>query len=73
MSSARNSVVSLSSSAGSTKVETRLVAESKSSLVGGEGAMLHSSSSKDDDLLSTSSDEIETMARRTLGNLPEVS
>lgn len=79
--STRNSVVSLSSSSGSQRVETRLAPGSNSlppsspfQKDGGEGACLASSSSKDDDdLLSTSSDEIEAMARRTLGNLPEVA
>ncbi|CCD83469.1 Band 7 domain-containing protein [Caenorhabditis elegans] len=70
MSSARNSVVSLSSN-GSVKVETRLVSNERSSSIQQEGAMLPSSSSKDDDLLSTSSDEVENMATRTLQQLEE--
>lgn len=71
MSSARNSVVSLSSN-GSVKVETRLVGNERHSSIQQEGAMLPSSSSKDDDLLSTSSDEVENMATRTLQQLEEV-
>uniref|UniRef100_A0A8R1IEV4 Uncharacterized protein n=1 Tax=Caenorhabditis japonica TaxID=281687 RepID=A0A8R1IEV4_CAEJA len=70
MSSARNSVVSLSSN-GSVKVETRLVNNERNSSIQQEGAMLPSSSSKDDDLLSTSSDEVENMATRTLQQLEE--
>ncbi|CAO4385494.1 unnamed protein product [Caenorhabditis nigoni] len=70
MSSARNSVVSLSSN-GSVKVETRLVSNERQSSIQQEGAMLPSSSSKDDDLLSTSSDEVENMATRTLQQLEE--
>ncbi|CAB3400296.1 unnamed protein product [Caenorhabditis bovis] len=69
--SARNSVVSHSSN-GSVKVETRLAGnDSRMSSFQQEGAMLPSSSSKDDDLLSTSSDEVENMATRTLQHMEE--
>uniref|UniRef100_A0A914ZEX5 Band 7 domain-containing protein n=2 Tax=Parascaris TaxID=6254 RepID=A0A914ZEX5_PARUN len=47
---------------GSNRIETRLV---------DEGAMLPSSSSKDDDILSESSDEVETLAMQTLDNISE--
>ena len=71
--SVRGSVVSLSSNGSSSRVETRLADSRALSLRSGEeGAMLPSSSSKDDDLLSTSSDEVETMARQTLDHLVEV-
>ncbi|CAD6187425.1 unnamed protein product [Caenorhabditis auriculariae] len=72
MSSARNSVASLSSN-GSAKVETRLTSGHNSRLgsIQQEGAMLPSSSSKDDDLLSTSSDEVENAAMRTLQHMEE--
>uniref|UniRef100_A0A1I7X459 USP domain-containing protein n=1 Tax=Heterorhabditis bacteriophora TaxID=37862 RepID=A0A1I7X459_HETBA len=73
--SARNSVVSLSSN-GSSRVETRLMDTPSRPLsivshrcMPEEGAMLPSSSSKDDDLLSTSSDEVENMAMQTLVHL----
>ncbi|KAK0405867.1 hypothetical protein QR680_018244 [Steinernema hermaphroditum] len=66
--SARNSIVSLVSSndphshVGSRSVQTKLV---------DEGAMLPSSSSKDEDILSDSSDEIENIAMQTLEHLHE--
>ncbi|VDK22116.1 unnamed protein product [Anisakis simplex] len=62
--SARHSVVSLLSSKESSgnRVETRLV---------DEGAMLPSSSSKDDDILSESSDDVEALAMQTLDNISE--
>uniref|UniRef100_A0A1I8AN90 Uncharacterized protein n=1 Tax=Steinernema glaseri TaxID=37863 RepID=A0A1I8AN90_9BILA len=66
--SARNSIVSLVSSndahshVDSRSVQTKLV---------DEGAMLPSSSSKDEDILSDSSDEIENIAMQTLEHLHE--
>uniref|UniRef100_A0A7E4VGB0 PHB domain-containing protein n=1 Tax=Panagrellus redivivus TaxID=6233 RepID=A0A7E4VGB0_PANRE len=76
MASARNSVVSLVSTAGSgmtpsggasrrgtsaSQVETKLLDD--------EGVILPSSSSKDDDILSDSSDDIENLAMRTLEHI----
>lgn len=67
--SAKQSVVSLVSSADSSKqaprTETRLLRE--------EGAMAASSSSKEDDALSQSSGETEAMAMATLERLPDDS
>ncbi|PAV81801.1 hypothetical protein WR25_10158 [Diploscapter pachys] len=74
--SARNSVVSLSSTGSNSRIETKLAenhtssARAPPSTASQEGAMLPSSSSKDD-ILSTSSDEIENIAMRTLDNLEE--
>ncbi|KJH42029.1 hypothetical protein DICVIV_11989 [Dictyocaulus viviparus] len=73
--STRCSITSLSSC--SSKVETRLAnnpsrASLYSHVSGQEGAMIPSSSSKDDDILSSSSDEIEKMAMQTLDNLAKV-
>uniref|UniRef100_A0A0M3I9X8 BLOC-1-related complex subunit 7 n=1 Tax=Ascaris lumbricoides TaxID=6252 RepID=A0A0M3I9X8_ASCLU len=55
-------MVSSTDNRGSNRIETRLV---------DEGAMLPSSSSKDDDILSESSNEVETLAMQTLDNISE--
>jgi erythrocyte band 7 integral membrane protein len=75
VSSARNSVVSLASSSspmaqtGSSHRHHHQIIETK--LLEDEGIGLPSSSSKDEDILSESSNEIETIARETLEKIHE--
>ena len=71
VSSARNSVVSLVSTTGSGITQTRDSRRVETKLLEDEGVIIPSSSSKDDDILSESSDDIETIAMQTLEHIRE--